>query len=92
MSHLGDEKSQAAADWHKKNAWFKASDLHKGLGALIVDATLDYATKSSALGAAVANGTTKSDVQAWRKSYGDKPDGKQGAIVKALDTAIAKAK
>lgn len=90
LDRLGDPKSQAAVDWHKKNAWFKADVLVKALGGLVTDPALAYTAQSAALGAAVANGATKSDLQAWRKSYGAKPDPKLSAIVKMLDKASAK--
>lgn len=92
VAYLGDEKNDKAVAWRKKNAWFKPADLVKALGDVIADPAADFSVTHAALEAAVANGAAKKDLQAWRKTMGDKPGVKQTSIAKSLDDAIAKAK
>lgn len=91
IAQLADEAGEAA-EWRKKHAWFKQGPLVKALGEALVDPNTGYAARSGALDAAVKLGATKADLEAWRKTFGDKPPEGFATFVAKLDEEIKKKK
>lgn len=91
IAQLGDDTPDANA-WRKKNTWFKPEAMVKALGEVITDPMSGYAPRTGAIDAAVKHGATKSELQAWRKTFGTPPPDHLVKIAEKLDDAIAKAK
>jgi hypothetical protein len=91
IAQLGQDGAEAT-EWRKKHAWYKQDALVKALGEAIIDPSTGYSARSGALDAAVKNGATKANLEAWRKTFGEKPPEWFATFVARLDEAIKKAK
>lgn len=90
IGHLADD-APAVKEWRKKNTWFKPDEVVKALGDVIMDPTTGHSPRFGALDAALKLGATKTDLEAWRKTFGDSPTDTLEAIAKRLDEEIQKA-
>lgn len=89
IGHLGEDVVETTT-WKKEHPWFNANAVVKALGDVVTDPATGYAPRMGAVDAAVKLGASKKDLEAWRKTFGAKPDESTASITKKLDDEIAK--